>query len=311
MKALYFDKTLRYREDMPMPERKAGESLVRVELAAICNTDREVLRGYKPGYKGVLGHEFSGIVEQSENAALINKRVVAELNLGCRECLYCKSGREKHCVSRRVLGLNDMDGCFASYVSLNNRLLHVVPAHVTAKEAVFIEPLAAALQVAECAHIRPSTPVAVVGDGRLAYFVAQVLALQGTAVTVFGKHAEKLEAFAPFAETSLKINGSFETVVEATGAPAGLRTALRLVRSGGLIVLKSTYAMQEAFDMSELVVREITLTGSRCGPFAPAIALLSRGQIRLPELELHPLVDFEAAFASRAFKVGFDLNADA
>lgn len=308
MQALYFDKTLQYREEYPMPVPAAGECLVRVELAAICNTDREVLHGYKPGYTGVLGHEFTGIVVEAEDRALIGRRVVAELNLGCGHCIYCRTGREKHCVSRRVLGLSHMDGVFAQYVKLDMRLIHLVPDSVAPEAAVFTEPLAAALQVLECAHIRPSEPVAVVGDGRLAYLVAQVLALNGTAVCVYGKHEEKLHKFAPFADTALKAAGSYEVVVEATGSPSGMKTALKLVRSCGLLVLKSTYAAEAEVDLSEFVVREITLRGSRCGPFLPALNLLKRGALHLPEIELYPLRDYQAAFASHAFKVGFDLR---
>lgn len=308
MKALYFDGALKYMSDYPIPIPDKNECLIRVELAAICNTDREVLRNYKPGFKGVLGHEFCGIVEQADDKALIGKRVVGELNLGCGECIYCKTNREKHCISRRVLGLNDMDGCFAQYVKLDKALLHIVPDNIPPEEAVYTEPLAAAMQVLESTHILPSTPVAVIGDGRLGFMIAQVLSLNGTHITVFGKHEEKLNAFKPFADTSTVPAGSFETVVEATGSPSGLKTAISLTRSGGTIILKSTYVIDASFNLSELVVREITLTGSRCGPFAPALALMEKGRIVFKEIELYPLSEYNDAFASRAFKVGFDLR---
>lgn len=308
MKALYFDGTLQYISDYPTPIPKKNECLVRVELAAICNTDREVLRNYKPGFNGVLGHEFCGIVDQADEKSLIGKRVVCELNLGCGECIYCKTNREKHCVSRLVLGLSDMDGCFAEYVKLDRALLHVVPDNIPPESAVYAEPLAAAMQVLESTHILPSTPVAVISDGRLAYMIAQVLSLNGTHVTVFGKHEEKLAAFKTFADTATAPAGSFETVVEATGSPSGLQTAISLTRSGGTIILKSTYASNASINISELVVREITLKGSRCGPFAPALALIEKGRIIFKEIELYPLNEYGAAFASKAFKAGFDLR---
>lgn len=309
MKALVYENgTLACRQDYPMPAPAADESLIRVELAAICNTDREVLRGYKPGFSGVLGHEFVGVVEASGDAPLVGRRVVGELNAGCKKCLYCTTGREHHCVDRRVIGMQGKDGCFAEYLTLRTDLVHPVPDGVPAERAVYCEPLAAALEVPEQTHLPPSQAVAVVGDGRLAFLIAQVLALNGTPVAVFGHHEDKLAMFRPFAQTATTPAGSFEAVVEASGAPGGLADAIRLVRSQGTLVLKSTYAKNVEVNVSELVVREVTLRGSRCGPFVPALRLLARDALILPEIELHPLEDFEAAFASRAFKVGFDLR---
>ncbi|MDL2324598.1 alcohol dehydrogenase catalytic domain-containing protein [Ruminococcaceae bacterium OttesenSCG-928-A16] len=305
MKALFFDKTPVYTTSYAKPVPAPNQSLVKILMAAICNTDREVMKGYKPGFTGILGHEFVGIVEESSDTALVGKRVVGELNAGCKTCLYCTTGREHHCTTRKVLGMDGKDGCFAEYMTIATDLLHIVPNDLPTEQAIFCEPLAAALEVVEQSHLRPSQEVALVGDGRLAYMIGQVIALQGTPLTVFGHSTQKLAMFAPFAKTSLQPTGSFEVVVEASGSPSGLETAIALTRSMGLLVLKSTYAGLTPLNTSELVVREITLRGSRCGPFVPALNLLQRGQITLPPIELFPLQEYEQAFASRAFKVGF------
>lgn len=308
MRGLYFHQNIELKSDLAIPQPTQEESLVRVLLAGVCNTDKEVLKGYKSGFQGILGHEFVGVVEQSSNPDLLGKRVVGELNAGCGECLYCTTGREKHCVNRRVIGMSHKDGCFAEYLSIDTRLLHLVPDGISDEQAVLCEPLAAALEVLDSSHIPPSARVAVIGDGRLAFFLAQVIALGGSEVNVFGHHAEKLEKFSAFANTFLEPTGSYEIVVEATGSPSGLKTALNMVRSEGLFLLKSTYAQMPQVDMSQLVVREITLRGSRCGPFAPALRLLERHCLRLPEIELYPLEEYEKAFSSSAFKAGFDLR---
>lgn len=307
MKAVVFDgATARYEADRPMPQPAPGESLIEIELAALCSTDREVMRGYRPSFRGVMGHEFVGIVRQSGDAALVGQRVVGELNEGCGHCLYCTTGREHHCLTRKVPGLDGRDGCFAEYMAYPTRLLHVVPPGLAPQKAVFCEPLAAALEIPEQVHLKPSQRVAVLGDGRLALMCAQAVAANGTPVTVFGRHAEKLAFFESFADTALQPEGSFEVVVDVTGNPQGLATAISLTRSGGTLVLKSTFAAAAEINMSEFVVREITLVGSRCGPFAPALNLLRRDLVVLPPMELWPLKSFEKAFASKAFKIGFD-----
>jgi len=309
MKALvYKNGALSYTADYPLPEPEPDESLIRVELAAVCNTDREILRGYKPDFEGVPGHEFVGVVERSNEPLLVGRRVVGELNAGCKKCLYCTTGREHHCAKRRVIGMAGKDGCFAQYLAIRTELLHLVPQGLPPEQAIYCEPLAAALEVPEQIHLRPSQAVAVVGDGRLAFLVAQVLALNGTPVTVFGHHEEKLAMFRSFADTRTQPGGSFEVVVEASGSPGGLDDAIRLVRSRGTLVLKSTYAKNVELNISEVVVRELTLCGSRCGPFVPALNLLGRGRLVLPDIEQHRLEDFEQAFDSNAFKTGFDLK---
>lgn len=306
MKAVVFDGTrAAFVANREKPVPKEGESLIKVLYAAICNTDREVLKGYRPQFNGVMGHEFVGLVEQSDDAGLVGQVVVGELNDGCGRCLYCKTGREHHCLTRRVLGLDRRDGCFAEYMAYPTRLLHAVPEELPAERAIFCEPLAAALEILEQNHLPPSQPVAVVGDGRLALMITQVVALNGTEVTVFGRHEEKLRLFEGFSHTSLTPKGSFEAVIEATGNPEGLKTAIELTRSCGLLVLKSTFAGLAQVNTSEIVVREITVRGSRCGPFPPALQLLKRELVTLPPVEFYPLEQFEEAFAARAFKAGF------
>jgi len=309
MQGLYYNgKVALLRNDLPKPEPDAHESLVRISLAAICNTDREIMKGYKPDFSGVLGHEFVGVVEKSGNPALVGQRVVGELNEGCGECIYCKTGRERHCEERKCIGITGKDGCFAPYMTIASRLLHVVPDNVTDEQAVFAEPLAAALEIPDLIHIRPSEEICVIGDGRLAFLIAQVLALSGAEVTVLGKHEDKLRRFGSFAKTVTACDRRFDVVIDAAGSPSGIDAAMRLVRSRGTIVLKSTYAGNTEINLSALVVNEVTLVGSRCGPFAPAVRLLSRGLLELPAIELHRIEDWKEAFGSRAFKVGFDFG---
>ena len=286
---------------------------MRVELAAVCSTDREILRGYRPSFRGIMGHEFCGIVEASDAPKLIGRRVVGEINLNCGECLYCNTGRPHHCSNRRCLGIADKDGAFADYLTLPNALLHTVDDSLPAEQAVFAEPLAAALRITEQLLFAPDEPVAIVGDGRLALMIAQALAAATQAkLTVFGRHPQKLELFEPYADLicldSSPANDGFEVVIDATGSPSSLPMSLALTRSEGTLVIKSTYASLAEIDISEVVVREIKIVGSRCGPFPPAIKLLASGQISLPPLQLHQPSDFQAAFASKAFKPALDFR---
>ncbi len=309
MKGIYYDgRDALYREDIPMPGREEGESLVKIRMCAVCNTDKEVRKGYRPDFRGVMGHEFVGEVLESPREDLIGKRVVGELNASCGKCIYCKTGRTTHCNSRRVLGMSNKDGAFAEYMTIDTGLLHVVPDGLADEIAVFTEPLAAALEILTQIHISPDKNAAVLGDGRLALLTAQVLALTGLDLTVIGKHEEKLELFKPFAKVAAKgEREGYEYVAECTGSETGLPAAFELVRKKGTIILKSTYAGKLSLDMSTVAVNEITIVGSRCGPFEPALKLLSEGKVKLPPIELYNLKDFEKAFASRAFKAGFAL----
>lgn len=308
MKALYYGKELKYLEDYPKPTIGTGESLVKIIISAICNTDREILKGYRPDFKGVLGHEFVGQVVESDNPDLVGRRVVGEINENCGECLYCKTGRPTHCSYRKVLGISGKDGTFAEYVSMRNDLLHIVPENLPSEIAIFTEPLAAALEIMEQVHIKPSTKLAIIGDGRLAYMIAQVISLTGCELTIIGRHKDKLKMFAPFAKTTRKTDSTYEVVVDATGNPSGILTAQKIVRKKGTVVIKTTYAGKVEIDMSNFVVNEVTVKGSRCGPFESALRLLNLGLIKFPEIELYDLEAYQEAFASNAFKVGFKIS---
>lgn len=306
MKGIYFNgQDAVYREDLPMPVRGEKESLVKILLCAVCNTDKEVRRGYRPDFRGVMGHEFVGEVIESSDKSLVGKRVVGELNATCGECVYCKTGRPTHCNERRVLGMKNKDGAFAEYMTIDTNLLHVVPEELPTEIAIFTEPLAAAFEILTQIHVSPDKNAAVLGDGRLALFVAQVLAQTGIDLTVIGKHEEKLELFKSFAKvtTEGELEG-YEYVAECTGSPSGLQKALDLVRKKGTIILKSTYAGTVDVNMSMVVVNEISIVGSRCGPFEPALKMLKEGKISLPPIELYECCDFERAFESKAFKAG-------
>ena len=321
MKALVYDgEKAVYKTDAAIPVRQEHESLIQVIYADICSTDREILKGYRPDFRGVMGHEFVGKVVESSEAALIGKTVVGELNKGCGKCLYCRTGREKHCLERKVIGMSK-DGCFAEYLTLSTHLIHVVPEGLAPEKAVFTEPLAAALEILHQVKLDPALNAAVIGDGRLAYMIAQVLSLTGIDLTVIGKHPEKLKMFESFAKTqlyedyvgnsgfrALNADECFEYVVDAAGNETGIRLAMNIVRKMGTIVLKSTYAGSTDIDMSYFAVNEVTLVGSRCGPFEPALKLLKENKVSFPPVELFELKDFEKAFASSSFKAGFDLR---
>ncbi|MDE7353934.1 MAG: alcohol dehydrogenase catalytic domain-containing protein [Acetatifactor sp.] len=309
MKGIYFDgKRALYREDLPRPVPGEGESLVRILTAAVCNTDKEILRGYRPDFQGVMGHEFAGVVEASPEASLVGKQVVGELNAVCGTCIYCRTGRPTHCSSRRVLGMHGKDGCFGEYMTIDTSLLHVIPQGLPAERAVYTEPLAAAFEIMTQVSLEGKN-VAVLGDGRLAYCVVQAMRAAGKRVTVIGKHPEKLELFKPFSDTTLeREKEGYEIVVEATGSPSGIRQALELVRKKGTIVLKSTYAGEVSLPFSQIAVNEITIVGSRCGPFAPALEALASGRAQFPEITLFSLKEYEEAFAFEGFKAGFSLE---
>lgn len=309
MKALvYENSSVKLVNDYAKPVINQEESLVKILIAAICNTDKEIIKGYKPDFSGIIGHEFVGIVEQSSDKSLIGKRVVGELNAGCKECLYCKSGREKHCRSRRSLGIANKDGCFAQYMSIETKLLHVVPDILESEQAIFTEPLAAAIEILEQVHVKPSSNVAIIGDGRLAFMIAQVLSLTGVDLTVIGRHSEKLESFKPYAKVTTNVEDTYEIVVDATGSKTGIITAQKITRAMGTIVIKSTYFGDASINLSSFVVDEIKIVGSRCGPFEPALKLLKKGLINFPKIELYNLEQYEEAFNSKAFKSGFILN---
>lgn len=256
---------LAFRDDLPIPVPAAGEALVRVLLAGICNTDLELTRGYYP-FTGILGHEFVGVVEQRPSS-LVGQRVAGEINATCGSCEACLHHRRSHCERRTVLGIINRNGAFAEYLTLPAENLHLVPENVPTEVAVFTEPLAAALEIQEQIAIQPSDRVLVVGNGKLGHLIAQTLALTGCQLTVIGRdHAEIVPR-------------SFDIAVECSGNPDGFALARAALRPRGTLVMKSTYAGDLTFNASSLVVDELTLIGSRCGPFAKALNLLAEGAI--------------------------------
>ncbi|QYX30137.1 MDR/zinc-dependent alcohol dehydrogenase-like family protein [Sphaerospermopsis torques-reginae] len=307
MKALWLEnKELQLKTDLPIPEPPEGEALVKVLRAGICNTDLELIRGYYP-YKGILGHEFVGVVEQGSEH-LINKRVVGEINAACGYCRFCLQGVPIHCENRTVLGIVNRNGAFAEYLCLPEKNLHLVPNNVSTDAATFTEPIAAALEIQEQVKITPNEKVLVVGDGKLGQLIAQTLALTGCDLLVVGRHKDKLQNLENRGiKTGLADDikdRSFDISVDCTGNPDGFATALRALRPRGTLVLKSTYAGNLSVDMSSLVVDEITLIGSRCGPFSPALELLAKNQIDVtPLIQYHyPLSEGLAAFAKAQTK---------
>jgi threonine dehydrogenase-like Zn-dependent dehydrogenase len=293
------------RADYPIPEAASGEALVRLLLAGICSTDLEIVRGYT-GFQGVLGHEFVGRVEavaDDADAEWLGQRVVGSINIGCGACPECAANGPEHCQARTVLGIHSRDGAFAGYLTLPVANLLEVPQNVSDEAAVFTEPLAAALRIREQVLVRPSARTAVVGPGRLGLLVGQVLALAGTEVTMLGRRPASLELPAALGlQAGLvqdQADDSFDFVVEATGNDAGFAHSLRLVRPLGTLILKSTFAGKSSIDLTKLVVGEITVVGSRCGPFAPALRLLAEGAVHVTEAveAQYALVEGIAAFA--------------
>lgn len=303
MKAVWLeDRQLKLREDFPLPELQAGEALVKVRLAGICATDLELVRGYYP-YKGIPGHEFIGeIAAAPDQPALVGQRVVGEINLPCGRCEQCLSGRGNHCENREVLGIKHRHGCFAQYLTLPTANLHLVPESVPDRAAVFTEPLAAALEVLEQVQIGAGERVLVIGAGRLGQVVARVLHLAGCQLSVVARHARHRTLLEECGIRSIRENeiqsGRCDVVVEATGNPQGFMLARQAVRPRGTIVLKSTFKGENQVNLSAVVVDEISLVGSRCGPFPPAIHLLASGQI-----DPLPLIDgcYPLARALEAF----------
>ena len=285
MRALIYDNGLCYDPAYPDPVLPPGEALIRVRLAGICNTDLELVRGYL-NFRGVLGHEFVGEVVQAADAMLIGQRVVGDINAACRsqECAACAAGRHTHCPNRTTLGIVGRDGAFADYLILPQANLYAVPDHVSDELAVFTEPLAAACEILAQIRIAPTDRVVVLGDGKLGLLVAAVLRLTGADLTLVGRNRSKL-AIAEDWDVQVRLAGdplparAADVVVECTGSPQGFESARRLLRPRGALVLKSTYHGALSVDMSGLVVDEITLLGSRCGPFAPALRLLSSGLV--------------------------------
>ena len=289
MKAAVFrDGQLKLIKDYPVPVPAEGEALIKVLFAGICSTDLQILKGYM-NFQGVPGHEFVGQVVRTSQANLANKRVVGQINCVCGRCDMCSSGLSNHCRSRTVLGIAGRDGAFAEYLVLPQGNLHVIDAKLSDEQAVFVEPLAAAFQIARQVSIDRRWKIAVLGDGRLGLLVAQVLANLNPSVMLVGKHPEKLlvadkKGIRVALVDEVLARNDYDLVAECTGSASGLSLASKLVRPRGTIVLKSTYAGSTQYDLSPLVVNEITLVGSRCGTFSDAIEALSAGQVDISGL---------------------------
>lgn len=289
MKALRFDSDSGLKlVQQPEPYRE-DEALVRVTLAGICSTDLHITRGYA-SFSGTLGHEFVGVVERSPVKSQIGQRVVGEINAGCGRCDLCRGGDSRHCANRTVLGIHNRDGAFAEFLTLPAQNLLQVPDNVPDDVAVFCEPLAAACQILEQESINDSHQVAVIGDGKLGQLVARVIATVNRNVILIGKHTDKLKhavsagiTTALASEADLKLR-SYDYVIECSGSHSGLTAALKLVRPKGTIILKSTFHGEVMLETWPIVVDEISVRGSRCGRFAPALELLSKQTIKPQDL---------------------------
>lgn len=295
MLALAFNGDLRLIE-AAKPERTPGEALIRVRVAGICNTDLELIKGYM-GFSGILGHEFVGTVTDCDDLSLLGKRVVGEINCPCHRCRYCQLELPNHCQNRSVLGILNRDGAFAEFLTLPVENLHVVPDAIPDDTAVFIEPIAAACRILEQVTIEPETRVIVLGDGKLGQLIAQVMRHVAPHVLVVGKYPWKLALLQQYgiqtAGNDDPVERGADVVVEATGSYEGFNRAIELVRPEGTIVLKTTVAHPTAFNLSVPVVDELTIVGSRCGPFRTAIDMLQQRQIDVSALvsETYPLSD--------------------
>src|SRR5262245_34484112 len=336
MKALRFEDNKLKLADSAVP-RRAGEALVRMTMAGICNTDVEIARGYA-GFRGTLGHEFVGIVEESPDRSQIGRRVVGEINVGCGQCGLCLRNDPRHCPDRTALGSRGGDGAFAEYLSLPPQNLLTVPDGVSDRRAVFTEPLAAALEILDQVEIRASHRVAVIGDGKLGQLISRVIARTGCDLTLIGKHDAKLELAARAGVKTAKLGAAgivfrsgdfdrgvttevataeddfsrgvttefvttkapgFDFVIEASGSPGGMELALDLIRPRGAIILKSTFRGAVRLDTSRIVVNEVSVIGSRCGRFETALRLLDSGGVDVESIiaREYPLAEGVEAMA--------------
>ena len=292
----------------PKPRRPEGFALLRMLYGGICNTDLELQRGYY-GFRGTPGHEFVAEVVEADSKQWIGRRVAGEINLNCGHCDWCARGLGRHCPRRTVLGIVKHPGAFAEFLTLPERNLHGVPRSIPLEHAVFIEPLAAACEILDQVRIHPGQSVAVLGDGKLGLLIAQVLHARGAAVRQYGRHREKLR-IAATAGVETEVLGKilpkakYSLVIDATGSPEGLRQAVEMTEPRGTVVLKSTVHGAVKVDTAPVIVNEITLIGSRCGRFEPALKLLASGKIHVDAMisGRFKLQQAPAAFAAAAQK---------
>ncbi|HDJ22877.1 MAG TPA: alcohol dehydrogenase [Candidatus Aminicenantes bacterium] len=290
MRALLFTGShLELKADFPEPKIKKGEAKIKVLKAGICNTDLEITKGYL-GFRGVLGHEFVGVVEEASSPGLLGQRVVGEINLPCGQCKYCLHGQSRHCPSRQVLGIKDKDGVFADYVTLPEKNLHLLPDSLSSDEALFTEPLAAALRIIEqlppdFVKKKEEIKACVLGDGKLGLLAAQALKKVFPQVSCLGKHGNNLTLLSSWGITTYLNTDhgglKFDLIVEATGNKEGLNQAVSLVQPEGIIFLKSTLQDDYEGNLSPLVIDEIQIIGSRCGPFPQAIKWLENKRVEV------------------------------
>ena len=286
MRAAHLDgSTVTLQNDYPKPEPPEGEVLVRVLRAGICETDLQLMKGYM-GFCGVLGHEFVGIVE---SGPLAGQRVVGEINCSCWDCETCRRGLPTHCPNRTVIGILGRDGAFADYISVPQKNLHLVPDSLSTDEAVFVEPVAAAFQILRQKLVQKGDRVTVLGDGRLGNLCAQVLAWSGCEVLVVGKHKSKLGVLSDLGIQTTLLGDvtpqrDQDIVVDCTGSATGLPTALQFVRPWGTVILKTTVAGEQTLALAPIVIDEVRVIGSRCGPFPDAIAALDAGHVSVKPL---------------------------
>ncbi len=287
MRALYWngsELTLDSSRREPQPDDRMA--VVKVFLAGICSTDLQIFNGYMD-FRGIPGHEFVGSVDGGPGD-LTGKRVVGEINFGCGRCEFCARDLSRHCPNRSVMGILNADGAFADYVSVPIANLHVVPDSIRDEEAVFTEPLAAAFEVSAQIQLNPGDDVLIIGDGKLGNLCAQVLRLSGANITALGKHPEKLALIKKSGVRTLLLDDwkprAFDVVVEATGSASGFELALNAVRPRGTLVLKSTIAGAHEVSLAPLVINEVTLIGSRCGLFTPALEALEEKTVAVTPL---------------------------
>src|SRR5574344_2503615 len=304
MKAVVFDKELKLVNDYKKPVPKAGEALVKIKLAGVCNTDAEIIKGYM-GYKGILGHEFVGIVEEvnDEDKSLLGKRVVGEISNACEECEMCHLGLQRHCANRETIGIWRKDGCMADYLTWTIKDLLVVPDNVSDEEAVLVEPLAAGLEILEQLHIQPIEKLLILGDGKLGLLTALALHASNVDVTLVGKHQNKLDiaksqGIKTVLLSDLAVLPVWDIVVEATGTASGFEASMALCKPRGVLVLKSTVASGKEINLAPIVINEITVLGSRCGQFGPALRLLKSGNLDLKAMitDVYPVEKAVEAF---------------
>jgi threonine dehydrogenase-like Zn-dependent dehydrogenase len=286
MLALHFDGARAAVREVPRPEPQPESALVQVALAGVCNTDLEIVKGYL-GFRGILGHEFVGTVVAGPDA-LLGERVVGEINFACGSCALCAAGLGRHCPARQVMGIVGADGAFAEIVRVPIANLHAVPAGVPDELAVFCEPLAAAFEILAQVPVGPGSDCIVLGDGKLGLLAAQALAQAGARVVAIGHHPAKLAILARRGiQTRLASDPPpppVALVVEATGTGEGFARAVALLRPRGTLVLKSTHAGRPPLDLAPIVIHELHVVGSRCGPFPPALRALETRAVDVTSL---------------------------